>query len=427
VTEVSPRTGKLLGGYIGLTAAVMTGFCLLIAGSKDGLLAGAVSAVLPDSLVEPGILLAEHYIDTHLMAVLTLMVTVIVAVLPALVFWLKEKLSASYELDGDHRIVHPELSLGRQVWDEAVMLVLVLAPALLAFRMSVTPGMELLGNALGQVVLIGTAAVDFIGPTLLRRGRSPVNVCRVLFFRYPLHSLFFGAVFALLTTAVAWASSKESPMAGILFMVTAYSVIFGAAVMLGTVTAANMKDVGNDIPLAPRAIIIAAMAGLLVFNGVFFGTIAEATWNVSAVLKCKWEMVPGTMKFERPTLKDRALKVSFDVAVTNPTTRKVQVDAGSTVTLFHKDEVVGETNIPPVHISAGRSVAQRIHFRVTPRKGIAMKALRMAKTGRKKGWLKTAKAAAKSAVDRTAYRATLRLPTPTGVFTKDLYRPKKEL
>ncbi|MEZ4462970.1 MAG: hypothetical protein R3F43_00260 [bacterium] len=37
-----------------------------------------------------------------------------------------------------------------------------------------------------------------------------------------------------------------------------------------------------------------ALLGLLTFNGLFFGSAAQALYHVSPVLKCEWSMVPGT-------------------------------------------------------------------------------------------------------------------------------------
>ncbi len=425
---MSQRTKRLLAGYAVAVAVILGGLALLLAGNKDGLLAGFVGAVLPDSLVDVGVMLAEQYVANHLPAVVTLLVTVCVALVPAFVFPLKEILSASYEKDIDPmQPGHPEFPLWLQAFDEACMVAIMGALALAAFRIAVTPGFETIGMVLANVVLAATAAVDFIGPTLMRRGRSPVDTYRIVLTRYPLHAVAFGGIMAVVTTLAAklitWGVFPVG--IGAVFLILTYTAVFSAAVLIGTRTAANMKT-GTDMPLTANMTVLALMVGLLSFNAFFFGGVAQAVYHASPVLKCQWKLVDNTLDFGRPTFKDPAIKLDFDVTITNPTDRTAKVKAGAVVSLVHNKDSVATTNVPAFEVGPGESVTQHIAFKVAPKGGIARKGLGLLNNVRKGGVKKALWGAAKSAVDRKAYRAVLTLPVPTGSLVVTLYDGSKE-
>lgn len=418
---MSRRTRRLLAAYLATVAATLMLLGLLVVGHRGGLLRAAVDAVLPDGLVDAGGWLAEGYIRDHLAASLSLLVTVLVAVVPAFTFWLKEWLSASWERDchPEHppHVTHP---LWRQGLDEAILLLIMLALALGAYRVAVTPGYGTLGAALANVVMAATFAVDFIGPTLMRRGCTPVDVYRVMFARHPLRSMVFGGVFALPALGAAKLALVLSPTAGAVALVAVHTAVFGAAVLVGTRLATPMRFEGAW-PRPVRGGVLVGAAALFAYNGAYFGGAVKAAYHVSPVLKCDWSLVGDTLDFEWPSLWDPALGVRFDVEIYNPTGRTARVDDGAIVSLTHRGDRIAAVTLPPFDVPPGERVRRPIAFDVRPEGGLLSKGAALVREGGDKGWWETAKAAAGSAVDREAYAVWLTVPLPTGELRVSLY------
>jgi hypothetical protein len=215
------------------------------------------------------------------------------------------------------------------------------------------------------------------------------------------------------------------PTMGVVLLVIVYPITFGAAVLLGTRVASNMKT-GEDMPKVAQFGTLTLMVGLLAFNAFFFGGAAKAAYNLSPVLKCQWAMVDGSMDFGRPTLRDPSVKLGFAVTITNPTERTAKIGAGAVVNLFHNGDSVATTDVPAFEVGPGETVTQHIALKAAPKGGVAKKGLGLLGKARKGGFRKALWGAAKSAVDRKAYRAALTLPLPTGDLTISLYDGSKK-
>ena len=414
---MSSRTKRLLATYVGLVITLLGALAWLLMGGSRSLLAAALGKLLPDGWVVAVVHLVEWYVTNHLPAVLTFLVTWSAAVVPALVFWLKEMVSVSYERDLVGERHHPSLPLARQLLDEVIMLVMVAALSLLALRLSVSPGLKWAGVALGQLVLLVTVAVDFVGPTLARPGRSPVGVWKML-VRYPVRTLLFGLAISLPLTLGAGLASWLGLSGAILFILL-HGVMLGAAVIVGTRVAVGMED-GDDATPATNLVVVALALALLVFNGLYFGGLLKALYNISPVLQSKWDYVEGTLEYGHDS--GATLYLSFDVTVHNPTGRTAALQDEHDVQLRHGGDNVASMRLPPFEVAPGATVVRSIKFKLSGRSGLIDKGVRFVESASKGGFRAALKRASKSAANVDAYAADLVLPLPTGELLVPLYR-----
>jgi hypothetical protein len=130
------------------------------------------------------------------------------------------------------------------------------------------------------------------------------------------------------------------------------------------------------------------------------------------VLKCHWKIIPGSVKIKQSRALSLEKTIKFDVKVTNPTNRLAEVGE-NTITAFHKETELGETQIPMFSVPAHTSLTQTINVSFKGnRDGLLIKGSRLAVSilsGK-------TKEALKSATDGKNYHLNLRLPTVAGPF-----------
>ncbi|MCA9547085.1 MAG: hypothetical protein KC613_21935, partial [Myxococcales bacterium] len=417
---------RALALYLAAVAAVFAALGWAVAAHQGELLDAALRFVLPEGWVPTAQVFAQGYVRDHLPAVINLWVSLIAVVVPAVTFPLKEIASARYERSARAGTAGwtpppPQPPLMKQVVEEALLLVVFLALALGALRVSVTPGLAKLGGALTWVVLSVSFAVDFLGPTLVRHHVSPTDVYRTLGLRRPLHSLVFGAAWALPIWGMGKALPHLSPTVGFAALAAVNLGVFAGALLSGTLAGSRMVSAAKALrPSRFKGLGWAALLGLLLYNGAYFGGAVRAAWHATPVLKCTWRPVLSSVDWALPGLTDPSLRLRFDVEIHNPTGRTAQV-GDNTVTLYHKGEAVTATRIPPFEVAPGARVTRPIALAVRPQAGLLGKAVKFAAAARRDGLWSATKANAASLADKTAYRVELALPLPTGRLVLPLY------
>lgn len=407
-------------------AAVFGGLGALIAAEQATLRRAALAFVLPDDWITAADHLLRGWMRDHRPAMINLLVSALVVVVPALTFPLKEKLSARYEAQrrrGDPDWQPPrEPPLWVQALEEALLLLVFAALALGALRVALTPGWGRVGHWLSNGVLAFTFAVDFIGPTLARHRTSPTAIYRVLFRHHPLAALGFGALLSapplLVARLLARGDGTAAEFALLAGVNTACVVV---AALWGTAIGSRIASRRHPPPTGWFSVPFWSAIGVgLALNLLFFGGAFRAALGVSPVLKCDWRPVPDTFDLDLPGLLDPTLRLSLDVDVHNPTERTARVDE-NTVEIRHRGRPVAETRLPPFTVPAGETARQHIALEVTPSGALWDKAGQVIADGIDDGWWPAVKGAALGAADPAAWAVVLTLPLPTGELVVPLY------
>ena len=415
-----------LAVYICAIGLIFGGLGALIAAEQDALRRAVLGFVLPDDWIAAGDHLLKGFIRDHRPAMINLMVSALVVVVPALTFPLKEWVSARFEQhlhrdDPDWR-APAEHPLWIQALHEGLLLVIFAVISLAALRVTVTPGWGRVGFWLTNGVLAFSLAVDFIGPTLSRHRTSPTALYRVLFRHHPLAALGFGAVMAAppLIAARLLAGGEGGTgafvmLAGVNTACIAVSVLWGTHI--GTGIAARQHPRPNGLFAIPFWSLM--VLGLAV-NGAFFGAAFKAALDVSPVLKCQWRPVDDTFDLDLPGLLDPTLTVELAVDVHNPTARRARI-GDNRVELRHRGQPVARTALPPFDVSPGDTARQQLRLSFEPEGALFDRVGEALDEGRQKGWWQAAKNAAGGIADKTAWTVILTLPLPSGELVVPLY------
>lgn len=423
---MSRRVAIPLAVYVLAIAAIFVGLGSLIAGEQDALRHAALAFFLPDDWISAGDYLLRGFIRDHRPAMVNLLVSALVVVVPALTFPLKEWVSARFEqhLHRDDPAWQPprEHPLWIQALDEGLLLVIFATIGLAALRVTVTPGWDRVGYWLTNGVLAFSLAVDFIGPTLSRHRVAPTAIYRILFRHHPLRALGFGAVMSvppLLAARMLAAGDGDAAgfalLAGVNTLCIAVSVLWGTAIGTGIAARRHPGPTGwFAVPFW------ALMAAGLVVNGAFFGGAFKAAIEVSPVLKCSWTPVLDTFDLDLPGLLDPNLTVELTVDVHNPTARRARIGENR-VELRHKGQPVADTALPPFDVGPGETRRQPMSLTFEARGALYDKAGAVLADGFDNGWWQAAKTAAGGMADQKAWTVVLTLPLPSGDLVVPLY------
>lgn len=428
VEAISRNTMSKIAVYVAAILAIFGTISWYLIAHKDEIVTSILSFFLPDSWVETAALYVNQIIASHPMVVMNTIVTVILIVVPMITFLLKEGVSENFEKDlkaGDSSWQTPPAApLWVQVVDELLLLIVYASLTLTALRLIVTPGLSAIGTTLSYAVTVTAFAVDFIAPTLARHHVSPTDIYRVLFTRFPLHSISFGLVFTIASSITGLVIMKLSAAtSAIVLLSLANAALLVAAVLVGTWVGATMVSESKVLrPSTAKYFAWVAVLALLLSNGTYFYALGKVFYRATPILKCEWRIVPNTFAYDLPSLKDRDVEISFDVETTNPTSRLAEV-GDNTIAISHKGERIATTKIPEFSVPPKETVRQHIVVSVKPDgMGLGRKGFRLAKDMWKNGVKATIATAGKNMIDPSLYGVVLELPTPVGSLTLNLVK-----
>lgn len=416
--------------YVAAIAAVFGVLGALVAAEQDGLRRAVLGFFLPDDWIAAGDHLLRGFIRDHRPAMVNLLVSALVVVVPALTFPLKEWASARFEQhlhrDEPDWAAPPEHPLWRQALEEGLLLLIFAALSLTVLRVTVTPGWGRIGYWLTNGVLAFSLAVDFIGPTLSRHRTPPTAIYRILFRYHPLPAILFGAVLSVPPLlAGKLLASGEGGVGAFVALATVNTACIAVAVLWGTGIGTRIVAQAHPPPTRWFAIPFWAIVTLaLAINGAFFGGAFKAALDVSPVLKCTWTPAGDGFELDLPGLLDPTLTVELTVDVHNPTRRRARI-GDNTVELRHRGDVVAESALPPFDVGPGETARQTLTLNFEPKGVLFDRAGEALADGMENGWWTAAKKAAGGVVDKTAWAVTLTLPLPSGALSVPLYDGSK--
>lgn len=428
---LSARTWARVVLYAGAIAAIFLAIGWYLSTHEGQLKQTILQFFLPDDWMFAGEHLLEHFLTPQSLPVLiNAVVTGAVVLVSALTFPLKESLSASYERDTHitGRTPH-EPPLWAQALEELKIVLFYAALTMTVLRLGqdATPVMGHIALVLSNLVLFTTVVIDFTSPVLARHGVRYADVVRVLASR-PLRSLAFGALFGLPPVAVGWVvvHSQLAPDVGFFLIAGTYLVCIVVAVLAGTIVGGTLLEKAlrtEPIGGGGRMVGWVLLAGLLTWNGLFFGGAAKALFEISPVLKCDWSLVPDTFDVSMGGgWLSPALQIKAEFTIHNPTRRTTKVE-DARVDFTFDGKAIASTQLPNFEVKPGATARQPVAVEIKPKGGLIGVGLKAADAiAEGDGVLNTLK----GALDVDKYKITLVIPTPAGEFPIPLLKAARK-
>lgn len=409
----SKKTMPWLMAHVIALVVIFVTLGTMFAFYQGSIKAAIVAFFLPDAWAGGGEMLLDLFVRQNPLLVTLVTMNAIMAVLPLLMFYLREKFSASYEEDLNGRgrtmwIKPDDKPIFKDVADEGLFAVMGVSLSLGVLHLALIPGCALFATILGYAVNFLTLTETFVGPTLSRNGVRATDVYRILFVKHFKDSILAGAIFTAPTILLGLLLPLVSAMTGFILLAVTNIVLMTVFLMVGTNAGTKMAQAHRWSGMKPspyRYGVWAAVLGLLVFNAVFFTKLGGDLLHVSPLLKCEWTYVDDSLDVE---MGGRA---KLKVNVHNPTRRLAKI-GDNQILITHDGDLLGQTQIPPFEVLPGATAQQEIEIAFKLESGLLAKGGRLLGSLKEKGIVATATGAAKSAIDRDKYDVTLVLPTP---------------
>jgi len=333
--------------------------------------------LLPESWRFAAGLLIDHLLASQAKAVLiNAVVSGTMVLISILLFPLKEKLSATFEAEGQLTSADAEeFPLWFQAYEEFKLLLLYVTAQGTIFWIGYHPDptRKTLAIALSFLFLVMTFSIDFIAP-LLQRHRVRYGQILKLLLRQPVILLGFGALLAA-PAVLAGFYVKGHPA---LSLQQGISILFGAnlisivwAVLAGTWVASKLLDAGKTTPasaLLTRLLAWALLLALFAANAYTFSSVGRSLHHKSQILKCNYDVVPSTLSFQRPSLGALlrgkvSLGVSFELEIENPTAFDVSIEKNR-LEVTHEETLVATSKLAPLAIPSGKKRRQKLDLQL---------------------------------------------------------------
>ena len=371
--------------YLALCTAILAAVGWAILAHRDDLIAALASYLLPESWRFAAQKLVERMFASQMRAVLlNASVGGSLALLSALLFPLKEKVSATFEREA--RLTNePARYFPRwfQAVEEASLFVMFVTAQMTIFWIGYPPDpwRKQLAVGLSYAVLFGSFAVNFIAPLLQRQRMRYSTIIKVL-LAHPIVLAGFGALFTLpsvIAGQVARAHPEWTLHRAIVVMFAANVACIAWGTIAGTQLAARLlPDAQRTRPpsLPLRALTWLSVVGLCAVNVYAFAVVGLSLHRKSQILKLHYHVDPSSLKVELPGLADLArdpieLAVQLDLTVDNPTPYDVEVEKNR-LEVRHERALMALTSLPPLAVPAGQSRKQHltVPFSIHPRMAI---------------------------------------------------------
>jgi len=291
-------------------------------------------------------------------------VTFTFMIVSILLFPIKEKLSATYEVENE-LIDDPikELPLFMQGLEEVKLLLVYLTAQMMIFWIGYQSAWMLkkLALVLSYVFLFTTFSTDFIAPVLQRHGRYYSQIVKTL-LKNPLLTLFFGALLAVPSLVVThlivdvWDWKLAYAVIGIF----SFSIIFIVlSVLAGTRMGAlifNQTDLIKRPNKAYQLIGWPALLLLFSLNCVVFARLGASFHHKSQFLKLKYTYVHNS--FDLASFNLRSIfqgklggSIKFIIEIENPTEFNFEIEKNR-LTLEHNNNIIASSSISPMVIKS---------------------------------------------------------------------------
>ena len=330
-----------------------------------------LSYVLPETWLSTGDLLLTTFFDRQAKVVLVNAVVSGTLVLLAIVlFPIKERASLAFERQAALTSSPiDELPLWQQGTEEAKLLLIFITAQMTIFWIGYAPDptRKQLASLLSFVFLYFSYSVDFISPLLQRHRLRYSRIIHTL-MRKPLVTLGFGAIFSAppVIGGLYAAQNPDLSLSTQVYLTLGINLLaIGWAVIGGTWMGAKVLPAAQS--LAPvrswvRIFCWVILIGTFCANSYVFGSVARSMHHKSQILKCEYDLVPGTWSFDRLRLgqiTSGRVGLEFDLRIHNPTSFDVDIE-NSRLEVRHGAILVAKTRLSPLAVEAGATRVETV-------------------------------------------------------------------
>lgn len=363
--------------YLLLAGAILGGVAWFLVSHQAQLKQALLRHLLPQSWTTAGGVLLDWLLASQSRAVLiNATVSGTLVLISVLLFPVKERVSAAFERDARLTDEPPEeFPLWFQGLEELKLVILYLTAQMAIFWIGYhpSPARRAASAALSYGFLFCAFSIDFISPLLQRHRLRYAQILKAL-LRHPLALLLFGALFsapALLVSHLV-ARRPELPFDRailLLFGANLLGIVWGC--LGGTWLAARLLEPARASRPASAP---ARLLGWVLLLGAFgagsyvSGGLALSVHHKTQILKCRYSVVSGSLRFERPRLRGLLrgvveVGVAFKLGVENPTTHDVALDRNR-LEVRHDETLVAEGRLAPMEVPAGTTRVQQVRLTV---------------------------------------------------------------
>jgi hypothetical protein len=351
--------------YAAACAALLGGAGALLVRHKSDLLDLVAAYLLPEGWRFSARTLVERFVHAQARQVLINASVTACLTAVALLFPLKERLSARFEADAR---LTPEVGRGLSLWlqalEEGWLALLLITAQMTIFWVgySLEPWRKQLALGLSWAALFFSTGVSFIAPLLQRHYLRYATIVKVL-VRRPLTLFGFGALFAMPPVlAGRWALEHGWPLhRAVAAVAIAVIVSVAWATLGGTATAARLLPAAQAT--RPPALGTRGLANLVLLaaaaaNLWLYGTVARSLHHKSQLLKCHYTVLPSSLHVDLPSELGAFLSpagaqitVKMDLQIENPTDFDVEIEQNR-IDLRFEQQPVALTAVSPLAVPA---------------------------------------------------------------------------
>jgi hypothetical protein len=280
--------------------------------------------------------------------------------LTALLFPLKEKLSAAVERDAGSTDAGRPLSLWLQALEEGWLAMVFATAQMTLFWIGYPPikWRQQLALGLSWAVLFASTGMSFLSPTWQRHGLRYFTIWKAL-LRRPILFFGFGALFTLPPVlAGRQALAHDWPLPRAVAAVAGATVLsVGLATVVGTRLAGwRLASAATTRPpsLFTRALVNLVLLAAFAGNGWLYGRIALSLHHKSQLLKCHYRVAAVDVdlpELSRALLQHVELTLKLDVEIENPTDFDVEIEHNR-LEARHDGTLVARTSLTPLAVPA---------------------------------------------------------------------------
>lgn len=363
------RGWKLFFLYLFVACLAVTGFALLVFWLKPSLKQAVIDYIFPSDWQLVPRLVAEKFfgrLGSQVMA--NFILTGGMALLAMLCAPLKEMLSRNIER------TRPLLSepmrpwpVWRQVLEEIkfALLYLLVYNAIFWLGYPPVPALRSAATVMSYVALFVFFDITFLCPLFLRHRIGYPRMIRVFFAR-PLQSFSFAALWCAPAIAAGFLMQGEKLGPVLAVILAAHVLVVAPAATAGTGLAARLLPAASAMRAVPLVLRLLGWLVLLAALGVsaaLTARLANSLHKKTQVLKCEYQIDPGSLSIDWPSLSDPTLGLAVDLQIRNPTRVDLELE-DSRLEITNDGRPLGIVRIGRIAVPAGEMRVQRLTLRI---------------------------------------------------------------
>jgi hypothetical protein len=363
------RGWKLFFLYIFMAGLAVSAFALIALWLKPSLKQAIVDYIFPsDWQLVPRLLMEKFFGRLGSQVMANFILTGGMALLAMLCAPIKEMLSRSIERS---RALLPEPMRPWPVWRQVVeeikfaLLYLLVYNAIFWMGYPPIPALRSAATVLSYVALFVFFDITFLCPLFLRHRIGYPRMIRIFLAR-PVQSFTFAALWCAPAIAAGLLLQGEKLGLVLAVILAAHVLVVAPAASAGTELAARLMPAASAMRPAPLVARLIGWLAILAALGISAGLtarLANSLHKKTQVLKCEYQLDPGSLSVDWPSLSDPTLGLSVDLQIRNPTRVDLEIE-NSRLEITNDGRPLGIVRIGSISVPAGQTRVQRLTLRL---------------------------------------------------------------